>query len=143
MLALSRGRARGREAQVGVGDGRRACLAGPVRCFHGLLGRRVCGAEILRVFDDFDLDHVAGLAQQLAALGAQVPEVKFFVERQIALGERVDGLDRGVVCIRARIHISESTRPYLISYAFFCLKKKKVCTFLLYSLCCNSFFLLL
>ncbi len=56
-------------------------------------GQGVRGDVVLRILDHVDLDQTAGLAQELATLGAEVAQVQDLAEGQVALGKRVDGLD--------------------------------------------------
>ena len=72
--------------------------------------------------DDVGSAKVSAIAKRLDDENSSL-RVKAIVEN-LRTAEQLDGYDFVVVCL-SLIHISEPTRPLYISYAVFCLKKKK------------------
>src|SRR3546814_5797204 len=91
-------------------------------------GRTALTEPVLQVLrDERDVDTIPPLVQLRRQGGGQIP-----VELSLAGLRAGDGRRIGCVCVRSEEHTSELQSLMRISYAVFCLKKKKSTTIYTY-----------
>src|SRR5450756_3107079 len=86
--------------------------------------RSVLSKHLMNIFHSGELDRTSNV-QKMHIAGADRPVALYNLDVVISVGYRVNS-KRGTQFRLSLIHISEPTRLGMISYAVFCLKKKKI-----------------